>query len=149
MGKKNDTTTSLTTTKGESREELRRRLRAKIKGARGGGDEGPQLASRLGTDPKGALLSMGLDDPSLLQTATDLLKGKDLRALSSRLKGCLRDEEKGEGVTSRLQEGGKGRRDGGEREGNGPPREGREGRRDSGGGLEEEEEEEAPPPPLA
>ena len=141
MGKMDDT--SLTTTKGETREELRRRLRAKIKGARGGGDDGPQLASRLGTDPKGALLSMGLDDPSLLQTATDLLKGGDLRALSSRLKECLRDEEDG-----KKRKGGKETRDDVEREGVDPLREGREGRKDSGEGSEEGEEEEAPPPPA-
>jgi len=127
------------------REELRRKLRAKIRGARGGG-EGPQLASRLGSDPQGALLSMGVDDPSLLQAATDLLKSGDARALASNLKGSLRHEGGRRGNERKVGSEGKGEKDdGGRGEEDDRNREGREERT-----VPEErwgeEEEEAPPP---
>ena len=64
-----------------SREELRRRLRAKCGRARSsGGANHPkeELAQRLRQDPTGALLSMGVDDPDVLRALPALVGNKDL-----------------------------------------------------------------------
>ena len=60
----------------DDRQELRRRLRAKIKNKREGtdGNTGPQLAQRLRADPKSAMLSMGVDDVDVLNNADSILK---------------------------------------------------------------------------
>lgn len=57
-----------------NRDELRRRLRDKIKSRRNNQNEGPQLAQRLKDDPKGAMLGMGLDDPQILAQAESIVK---------------------------------------------------------------------------
>ena len=53
------------------RAELRRRLREKIRGKRGGG---PELAQRLRDDPTTAMLQLGLDDATLLNSAKSIVK---------------------------------------------------------------------------
>lgn len=56
------------------REELRRRLRSKIRGKRSNGHTGPQLAQRLQDDPATALMSMGIDDASILNNAKQIIQ---------------------------------------------------------------------------
>ena len=58
----------------DEREELRRRLREKIRGKRDSGGGGPQLAQRLREDPTTAMLQMGLDDPNMLKNARNIVK---------------------------------------------------------------------------
>ncbi len=53
------------------RTELRRRLREKIRSKRGGG---PELAQRLREDPTTAMLQLGLDDATLLNSAKSIVK---------------------------------------------------------------------------
>jgi hypothetical protein len=56
------------------REELRRRLRSKIRGKRSNDHTGPQLAQRLQDDPATALMSMGIDDASVLNNAKQIIQ---------------------------------------------------------------------------
>ena len=56
------------------REELRRRLRSKIRGRRSNDHTGPQLAQRLQDDPATALMSMGIDDASVLNNAKQIIQ---------------------------------------------------------------------------
>ena len=56
------------------REELRRRLRSKIRGKRSNDHTGPQLAQRLQDDPTTALMSMGIDDASILNNAKQIIQ---------------------------------------------------------------------------
>ena len=58
----------------DDREELRRRLRDKIRGKRSDGGKGPQLAQRLRDDPTTAMLQMGLDDAGMLNNAKGIVK---------------------------------------------------------------------------
>lgn len=58
------------------RQELRRRLREKIQTRRDGrcdNASGPQLAQRLKEDPQTAMLQMGIDDPSILSRAKNIV----------------------------------------------------------------------------
>lgn len=57
-----------------NREELRRRLRSKIRGKRSNDHTGPELAQRLQDDPATALMSMGIDDPSILNNAKQIIQ---------------------------------------------------------------------------
>ena len=51
------------------REELRRKLRDKIKNKRRGGANPDDLSQRLRNDPAGALMSLGIEDPAVLKEA--------------------------------------------------------------------------------
>ena len=55
-----------------TREELKKRLRAKINGARTSEDNAA-AAKQIRTDPMGALLRMGVEDPKLLEQATAIV----------------------------------------------------------------------------
>ena len=55
------------------REELRKKLRSKIQEKR---NPRKEETNNVKKDPKGTLLSMGIDDPSILNMAEDILKGK-------------------------------------------------------------------------
>ena len=61
------------------REDLRRRLRDKIKNKREGTSKSaaPQLAQRMKADPASAMLSMGIDDPGILRQANSILKNPE------------------------------------------------------------------------
>ena len=54
------------------REELRRRCREKRKAQRNGGGSA-QLSQRLQNDPTAAMLELGIDDPTVLRSASELL----------------------------------------------------------------------------
>ena len=54
------------------REDLRRKLREKIKGKRSGPDA--SLSNRMKSDPASTMLAMGLDDPELLKNAKDIVR---------------------------------------------------------------------------
>lgn len=58
-----------------SREELRRRLREKIKGSRSNANQpsNQDMADKLKRDPTAALLSMGIDDPNILKNAKSIV----------------------------------------------------------------------------
>ena len=56
-----------------SREELRKRLRDKIRGKRSGNDDKQTLQKNLKEDPTGSFLRMGIDDPDLLRQASQLV----------------------------------------------------------------------------
>jgi hypothetical protein len=65
----------------ESREELRARLRAKIKGKRherSGSVSEPSTSEKAQADPKGLLMSLGIDNPDVLEAAARALKVKDV-----------------------------------------------------------------------
>ena len=57
-----------------SREELRQRLKNKIKGKRGGGDNSSSLSAKIKADPASAMLALGLDDPDILKNARDIVR---------------------------------------------------------------------------
>lgn len=57
-----------------SREELKRRLRAKINGKRNGSNKMQELAKSVKEDPQTALMSMGIDDPTILACAKELVQ---------------------------------------------------------------------------
>lgn len=59
-----------------SRDELRAKLRANIRSKRtgGGGAAAQQLARQARSDPTGALLNLGVDDPALLRQAAAVAK---------------------------------------------------------------------------
>ena len=59
-----------------SRDELRAKLRANIRSKRtgGGGAAAQQLARQARSDPTGALLNLGVDDPALLRQAAAVTK---------------------------------------------------------------------------
>ncbi len=56
----------------EGRDELRKRLREKIKGKRT--DTTTDIASQMKKDPQTALLQMGIDDPAMLSMASSAIK---------------------------------------------------------------------------
>ena len=60
-----------------TREELKKRLRAKINGARTSEDNAA-AAKQIRTDPMGALLRMGVEDPKLLEQATTIVSNPKL-----------------------------------------------------------------------
>ena len=64
-----------------SREELRRRLRAKIKGKREGTSSAQDLARQVKSDPASAMLAMGIDDPTLLENAKGIMSKRGLEHL--------------------------------------------------------------------
>lgn len=55
-----------------NREELKRRCREKRKAQRNGGGSA-QLSQRLQNDPTAAMLELGIDDPTVLRSASELL----------------------------------------------------------------------------
>lgn len=55
-----------------SKEELRQKLRAKIRGKRSATTI-PTTSEQLKADPAGALLRMGIDDPTVLAQASELV----------------------------------------------------------------------------
>lgn len=58
-----------------SREELRKRLRDKIKGKRSGDSNSVSEMSRnLKKDPQSALMSLGVDDAEMLKNAKNIVK---------------------------------------------------------------------------
>lgn len=65
----------------EDREALRRRLRDKIKGKRNK-EDGPQMAKRMMDDPTTLMLSLGIEDPSILDRAKSIVNNP---------KGALQD----------------------------------------------------------
>lgn len=71
------------------RDDLRRKLREKIRHKREGSSvAGPQLAQRFRSDPTTTMMSMGIDDPSLLNQAKTIVKNPEgfLKNLSADLK---------------------------------------------------------------
>lgn len=58
------------------REELRRRLREKIRGKRGAAPQPPQevLAEQLRADPASAMLALGIDDADILRNAGAIVR---------------------------------------------------------------------------
>lgn len=60
-----------------TREELKKRLRAKINGARTSEDNAT-AGKQIRTDPMGALLRMGVEDPKLLEQATAIVSNPKL-----------------------------------------------------------------------
>lgn len=75
---------------GTDREELRRKLRDKINGKRsqsGNNSDGAQLARRMKDDPTTTMLSLGVDDPTLLGLAKTISKNPEaaLRDLTTLL----------------------------------------------------------------
>ena len=58
----------------KSREELRKELRQKIKDKRNPSNSTQSLAKNVKQDPQTALMSMGVDDPDILNNAKMLLK---------------------------------------------------------------------------
>ena len=74
----------------QEREALRRKLRDKIRGKRG--STGPQLARRMKDDPTTTMLSLGVDDPSLLEHAKMIVRNPEaaLRVLTTELASCAR-----------------------------------------------------------
>lgn len=65
----------------EKRNELRKRLRNKIKGKRE--DTGSSFAHKVKNDPKGALLSMGIEDVNLIEKASTLIKNPSLEKVKA------------------------------------------------------------------
>ena len=57
------------------RAELKQRLRQKIRSKRNPNENsGPQLTKRLGDDPASTLLSMGIDDASIISNAKSIVQ---------------------------------------------------------------------------
>lgn len=63
--------------KRKRREELRKKLREKMSGGRGGENKVDNLASRLRDDPASFLLQMGVEDADILSNAGKILKDKN------------------------------------------------------------------------
>lgn len=84
------------------RQELRRRLREKIQTRRDGrcdNASGPQLAQRLKEDPQTAMLQMGIDDPSILSRAKNIVDNpqaflRDVVASNAEKKGKDKKKKK-------------------------------------------------------
>ena len=72
----------------QSRDELRKKLRDKIKNKRNGGDSSANMARNIKKDPQTALMSLGIDDPNILNSANDIVKNphKLLDGLKQELK---------------------------------------------------------------
>lgn len=56
------------------REELRKKLRDKIRNKRDGNDNKERMAQNLVRDPATAMMSMGVDDPEILKHAKSIVK---------------------------------------------------------------------------
>ena len=56
------------------RDELKKKLREKIKGKREGNDQSNKQQHQLKKDPQTALMSMGIDDLSVLKNAKAIVK---------------------------------------------------------------------------
>lgn len=76
------------------REELRKRLRNKIRGKRSNDHTGPQLAQRLKDDPATALMSMGIDDVSVLSNAKEIIQMSKSMLNNSSKKMTKEDHQK-------------------------------------------------------
>lgn len=113
------------------REALRRRLRAKIRGKRGGE---PELPTRLRDDPVTAMLSMGLDDAELLNQAKSIVAQPE--AFLSKMTGETTVERK----AHRRRRGGK------KKTSSEPSNEPSNEPTEETGATDDEEE--APPPPA-
>ena len=76
------------TSNSQSRDELRKKLRDKIKNKRNGGDSSTNMAKNIKKDPQTALMSFGIDDPNILNSANDIVKNpnKMLNYLKQELK---------------------------------------------------------------
>lgn len=140
-----------------SREQLRARLRGKIRNARGGGGGGgggeggggvsSELANRFRNDPQGALLSMGIDNKEMLERLPNVVKKatgnsgkkKDIqKEVSGLVEAVLGGGDGGDGSERKAKmKKRKGKRGGGKKEG--APRIVEEEEVD-----EDDEEEEAP-----
>ena len=59
-----------------SRDELKQKLREKIKGKRGGSDASSSnnISARMKADPTSTMLAMGLDDPDILKNAKNIVR---------------------------------------------------------------------------
>lgn len=77
-----------------SREELRRRLRAKINGKRSTTD----MARSIKKDPQTALMSMGVDDADILSHAKEIAKNP--HQTLHQLKSTLKELEEGDARAS-------------------------------------------------
>lgn len=85
-----------------SREELRRKLKDKIRNKRNPNEKTAQLPQRLKDDPAGVLLSMGIDDASILNNVQMLLKDK--HGLMERLAETVNQEKQTTNTTPPLQQ---------------------------------------------
>ena len=74
-----------------TREELRARLRKKINDKRAN-DTG-SLQSSMKKDPKGTMLSMGIDDPTILNMADKIVKNPE--GMLNNIKGMVSKPEPG------------------------------------------------------
>ena len=80
----------------ESREELRAKLRAKIKGKqnqRSGSVSEPSVGEKARADPKGLLMSLGIDSPDVLDVAAQAMQMKDVGKMVDTLKKMEKSEE--------------------------------------------------------
>ena len=90
-----------------SREDLRRRLREKIrnKGHHRNAQDGagPQLAQRMKSDPTTTMLQMGLDDPELLSQAKHIVQNPQafLKSAAASLREIDQTEKGSEPSSSR------------------------------------------------
>ena len=57
-----------------NRDELKRRLKEKIRNKRSNDHTAPQLVQRLRDDPATALMSMGIDDANVLNNAKEIIQ---------------------------------------------------------------------------
>ena len=62
------------TEKTESKEELRKRLREKIKSKRGGTSSMSDMSNQMKKDPQTALMSLGVEDMTILKNAKSIVK---------------------------------------------------------------------------
>ena len=62
------------TSNSQSRDELRKKLRDKIKNKRNGGDSSANIARNMKKDPQTAIMNLGIDDPAILNSAKDIVK---------------------------------------------------------------------------
>lgn len=71
------------------REELRKRLRQKIKEKQSGGS----IIQHAKQDPKGLLMSMGVYDANILNAADKAVKTKNMNELKTVLETSMENEE--------------------------------------------------------
>lgn len=89
------------------RDELRKKLRAKIRSKKqGGGDGNLDLAKKMKQDPTSALMSMGIDDPSLLRNANSILTNPQqvLQNLKNQLGNDNEDSKKDDSIETDEEE---------------------------------------------
>lgn len=88
----------------KSRDELRRELRKKIKDKRNPSNSTQSLAKNVKQDPQTALMSMGVDDPDILNNAKVLLK--DPKSMLKTLTDQLVEESRATRVSESKAENG-------------------------------------------